>query len=161
MGGIYNGYHLVWDTSPTVAKEMRNSKLALKHPDFVTKATYIMVVDGADSVLTFGVIPTDTSPLDVVLKPHSDKFRLIVNMRYVNNHLIKRVIKFEGLSDIAKMAERGVSSSSHDLTSGYYHVVLHPDSRRFVGFTCKETILSINLLTRWVDHSPLYVCSLN
>jgi len=55
-------------------------------------------------------------------------------MRYVNEHLAKRVFKFEGLSDIANMVEKGDYCISYDLASGYYHVALHPDSRRFVGF---------------------------
>jgi hypothetical protein len=55
-------------------------------------------------------------------------------MRYVNDHLVKRVFKFEGLFDIADMASKGDYSISYDLTSGYYHVALHPDSWRFVGF---------------------------
>ena len=48
-------------------------------------------------------------------------------MRCVNCHLVKRVFKFEGLSDIADMANKGDYSLSYDLTSGYYHVALQPD----------------------------------
>ena len=73
------------------------------------------------------------SPIGVVPKPRSDKFRLVMNMRYVNNFLSKRVFKFEGLLDLADIAERGDQSVSYDLKSGYYHVGLHPASRRFVG----------------------------
>jgi hypothetical protein len=88
---------------------------------------------GAVSALPSDVISTVISPL-VVPKPHSGKFRLIFNMRYVNEHLVKRVFDFEGLSDIADMAKKGDYSVSYDMTSGYYHVSLHPNSRRFVGF---------------------------
>ena len=58
-------------------------------------------------------------------------------MKYVNMHLSKRVFKFEGLSDLPDMAEKGDWSDAYDLTFGYYHVSLHPDSRRFVGFHWK------------------------
>ena len=88
----------------------------------------------AASVLLAGVDPRIVSPLGVVSKPHSDKLRLIINMRYVNEHLAKRVFKIEGLSDIVDIAEIGDYSISHDLTSGYYHVSLHPNSMRFIGF---------------------------
>jgi hypothetical protein len=134
MGWIDKGYDLVWGTSPPIAKEMPNSKSALEHRDFVTKAIADMVEAGAASELPSGVIPTVVSPLGVVPKPHSDKLRLIVNMRYVNDHLVKRVFKFEGLTDIGDMTNKGDYSISYDLTSGYYHVALYPDSRRFVGF---------------------------
>jgi hypothetical protein len=115
---------------------MLNSKSSLEHHVFVTKAISEMVGAGAASDLPIGVITTAVSPLGVVPKPLSDKLRLIDDMRYVNNHLVKRVFKFEGLSDIADMADKG-DSMSYDFTSGYYHVVLHPDSRHFVGFKWK------------------------
>ncbi len=54
-------------------------------------------------------------------------------MRYVNKHLAKKVFKFEGLADLADMAETGEYSVSYDLKSAYYHVGLHPTTRRFVG----------------------------
>ena len=74
--------------SAPIAKEMPNSKLAFEHHEFVTKAIADMEEVGAASALPSGVIPTVVSPLGVVPKPHSDKLRLIVNMRYVNDHLV-------------------------------------------------------------------------
>jgi hypothetical protein len=97
---------------------MPKSKSAFEHRDFVTKAIADMVEAGAASALPTGVIPTVVSPLGVVPKPHSDILRLIVNMRYVNEHLVKRVFKIEGLLDIADMASKGNNSISYDLTSG-------------------------------------------
>ena len=57
----------------------------------VTKAVTEMLETGSVSVLPSGVIPTVVSPLGVVPKSNSDKLRLIVNMRYVNEHLAKVV----------------------------------------------------------------------
>ncbi len=127
-------YDLVWVTTPPFAREMPNFLSALENHKLVTKAISEMVEAGTASALPTGVIPTVVSPLCVVPKPHSEKLRLVINMRYVNNYLGKRVFKFEGLSGIVDMANKGDYSLSYDLTSGYYHVALHPDSRRFVGF---------------------------
>jgi hypothetical protein len=113
---------------------MPNSKSALENHEFVIKAILDTVEACAASALPTGVIPTVVSPLGVVSKPHSEKVRRIVNMRYVNIHLVKRVFKFEGLSDIADVENQGDYSLPYDLKSGYYHVALYPDSRRFVGF---------------------------
>jgi hypothetical protein len=154
MGWIDKGYDLVWVTSPPKAKEMPNSKSAFEHHEFVTKAVAEMVEAGAASALPTGVIPTVVSPLGVVPKPHSDNLRLIVNMRYVNEHLVKRVFKFEGLTDIADMANKGDYSLSYDLTSGYYHVALHPDSRRFVGFKWEGTYYQYNCLPFGLSTAP-------
>ena len=66
-----------------------------------------MVKAGAASALHIVVIPTLMSPwpLGIVPKLQSGKLRLIVNMPYVNKHLLKRVFKFEGLSGIADMVK--------------------------------------------------------
>ena len=55
----------------------------------------------------------------LVPKPQSDKLRLIVNMRYVNEHLVKRVFKFEGLSDIADMVEKDDDSVSYNRSTSH------------------------------------------
>ena len=154
MGRIDKGYDLVWVTTSPIAREMPSSKSPLENYEFVTKAISDMVEAGAAAALPFGVIPTVVSPLGVVPKPHSEKLRLIVNMRYVINHLVERIFKFEGLSDIADMANKGDYSLSYDLTSGYYHVALHPDSRRFVGFKWMGKYYQYNCLHFGLSTTP-------
>jgi len=107
MGWIDKGYDLVWVQTPPIAREMPNSKSALENNEFVTKAISDMVEASAASALPTCVIPTVVSPLGDVPKPHSEKLRLVVNMRYANIHLVKRVFNFEGLSDVADMANKG------------------------------------------------------
>ncbi len=103
-----------------------------------------MLEAGAASVLPPGVRPTIVSPLGVVTKSHSSKLRLVINMRYVNGHLAMRVFKFEDLSDLSYMSEKGDYSFSYTLTSGCYHVALYPLSRRFVGFQWKGVYYQYN-----------------
>jgi hypothetical protein len=103
-----------------------------------------MLEAGAVSVLPSGTLPIVVNPLGVVPKPRSDKLRLVVNMKYVNEHLAKIVFKFEGLSDLSDMAEKGDGSVAYDLTSGYYHVPLHPDTRKYVGFKWKGIYYQYN-----------------
>ena len=74
------------------------------------------------------------SPLGVVSKRGTSKFRLMVSMRCVSWHLGKKVFKFERPRDLAELAEKGDHTVSYDLMSGYYHVGLHPRSRTYVGF---------------------------
>ena len=107
MKWVNEGYDLVWVTTPPIAREMPNSKSTLENREFVTKAISDIIEAGATSALPTGVIPTVVNLFGVVPKPHSEKLRLIVNTRYVNNILVKRVFKFEGLSDIADMANKG------------------------------------------------------
>ncbi len=74
------------------------------------------------------------SPLGVVPKAKTGKFRLTANMRFVNRHLGDNAFKFEGLKDLADLAERGDYAVSYDLMSGYYHVGLFHEPRKYVGF---------------------------
>ena len=63
-----------------------------------------------------------------------DKLRHIFNMRYGKGHLVTRVLKFEGLSEISDMAEKDDYSVCYDLILINYHVSIHPDSQRFMRF---------------------------
>jgi hypothetical protein len=67
-------------------------------------------------------------------KEGENKFRLMVNMKYVNRHLGQKAFKFEELKDLADLFERGDHAVSYDLLSGCYHMGLHSRSRIFVGF---------------------------
>ena len=137
-----------------MARQLKNPKSSRVHSDFVTQAIAGMLEAGAASALPPGGIPTVVRPLGVVTKAHSTKLRLIINMIYVNDHLAKRVFKFEGLSDLADMSERGDYPISYDLTSGYYHEPLHPDSRRFVGFQWKGVFYPYNCLPFGLSTAP-------
>jgi hypothetical protein len=86
------------------------------------------------------------SPLGVVPKGNSGKFRLIINMRYVNEHFICKKFKFEGLSDLTDKEEKRDFAVSFDLTSGYYHVGLHPRTRTYTGFNWKGVYYIYNCL---------------
>ena len=58
------------------------------------------------------------SPLGVVPKARTRNFRLTANMHFVNRHLRDKAFKFEGLKDLADLAERGDYAVSYDPMSG-------------------------------------------
>ena len=45
--------------------------------------------------------------MGVVPKGTEGKFRLVINMRYVNEYLVKKKFKIEGLKDMSDLAEKG------------------------------------------------------
>ena len=102
-----------------------------------------MMATGAVTMLPEGEKPWVVSPLGVVPNKGTYKFRLTVNMRYVNRHLGEKKFKMEGMKDLADLAEKGDHAVSFDLTSGYYHVDLHPESRTFVGFKWGASVILI------------------
>ena len=92
--------------------------------------------------------------MGVTPKKGTDKFRLTVNMRYVNGHQGTKVFKFEGLKDLSDLAERGDYAVSYDLMSGYYHVVLDPRSRTYVGFKWGGRYIVYNCLPFGLSTTP-------
>jgi hypothetical protein len=113
-----------------------------------------MLAVGAVSIFSKGERPEVVSPLGVVPKGTSGKFRLVMNMRYVNEHLVKKKFKFEGLKDLADLAEKGDHAFSFDLTSGYYHVELHPRTRTYTGFEWKGSYYFYNCLPFGLATAP-------
>jgi hypothetical protein len=129
-----------------LSREFKNAPSALKHYEFVSGAVAEMLAENAVNRLPLGVKPMVVSSLGVVPKRGTGKFRLTVNLRYVNRHLGKKVFKFEGLKDLADLAEMGDLAVSYDLMSGYYHVGLSPRSSTFVGFCWKGQYYEYNCL---------------
>jgi hypothetical protein len=56
-----------------------------------------MLEAGAISKLPVGYKPSVVSPLGVVPKGKEGKFRLTINTRYVNDHMVMNKFKLEGL----------------------------------------------------------------
>ena len=62
-------------------KESPNAPSSFKHKEFVSGAMKEMVEAGALTRLLRCQRPTVVSPIGVVPKPHSDKLRIVINMR--------------------------------------------------------------------------------
>jgi len=117
-----------------------------------------MLAAGAISQLPPGHRPAVVSPLGVVPKPRSDKLRLIINMRYVNRHLVRKVFKFEGLRDLSDILEPEDWLLSYNLTSGYYHCPLRQSSKTYFGIFWDGTWYQYNCLPFGLSVAP-YVFS--
>ncbi len=98
---------MMWDVAAPLTKEMANAPSAAEHHDFVSGTVAEMLAGNAVTLLPPCERPCVVSPLEVVRKPRTYKFRLTVNMRYVNRHLGNKAFKFEGLKDLADLAEKG------------------------------------------------------
>ena len=126
----------------------------LEHHEFVSGAVAETMAKYAVTKLPLGEKPIIVSPLEVVPKRGTNKFRLTVNTRYVNRHLRKNVFKFEGLKDLADLAERVDHAVSFDVIPGYYNVGLRPRSRTFVEFCWKGQYYVYNCLTFGLSTAP-------
>jgi hypothetical protein len=118
MSWIENGYKMLWFEEAPASREVPNSSSALAHEGVVSPALAEMLEAGATSKLPVGYKPEVVSPLGVVPKGKEGKFRLIVNMSYVNDHLVTNKFKFEGLSDLADLRRKGTTRSPLILPPG-------------------------------------------
>ena len=85
----------------------RNNRSALDHPDVV-------------------------NPLRVSIQPNGKK-RLILDLRYINNFLIKHRVKYEDWKIALFYFQKGSFMITFDLKSGYHHEI-HSHHLRFLGF---------------------------
>jgi len=58
------------------------------------------------------------------------------------------------LKDLSDLAEKGDHAISFDLTSGYYHVELHPRTRTYNGFEWKDSYYFNNCLPFGLTTAP-------
>ena len=90
-------------------------------------------------LLRRGVIGVDPKaevicPLGVAPKKGPDLFRLIHNVRFVNEFCEPRPFTYEKLTDLQNVLKSGWWMGKLDLSAGYHHVPLHPSQHKFFGF---------------------------
>ncbi len=107
MEWIESIYRMLWTEHPPERREYDNALTAYEHCDFVSGVVKEMMASGAVTLLPEREKPWVVSPLGVVPKKGTDKFRLTVNMRYVNRHLGEKKFRMEGMKDLAEIAEGG------------------------------------------------------
>ena len=63
------------------------------------------------------------------------KRRLILDLRFVNQFILKQKVKFEDYKTALDLFQYGGYACSFDLKSGYHHVDIFPSHQRFLGFS--------------------------
>ena len=97
--------------------------------------------------------PTIVSPIRLVPKPNG-KWRLIVNMRHLNQHLRVRSFKMEGVRNFQYTVARDDEMFKVDMKSGYYHVELHEAARTFLGIEWEGTFYEFTVLPFGLKTAP-------
>jgi len=73
---------------------------------------------------------------------HNGKRRLVIDLRHVNEHCIKRSCRFESLTRLRKLARRHDFMISIDLTDAYHHLAIRPADRHYFTFAI-ETLSGV------------------
>jgi len=96
-----------------------------------------------------------------VSKQANGKLRLILDLRYVNDFLMKESFKLEDY----KIAEQYLSNEkfliSFDLKKGYHHIKINSKFRQFLGFSWKfsntEYFFFIQCTSFRTIHSAVFI----
>jgi hypothetical protein len=150
---IYAGYKLKFFVPPPMVG-FENHPGAFAHPTFIDEEIakrlqrrQLEVIEESNAHVI--------NPIDVVTKS-SGGLRLIVDCRLINGFLPDIAFKLEGLSVVPQIVRPGDWMFSTDLADAYYHIPIHPTSRKFLcirwrGKVYRYTVLPFGLsIAPWV-----------
>lgn len=110
---------------------LNNNTSASSNPEFVIQA--ITELMRADCVMECDKIPYCYNPLSVV---PGKKKRLVIDLSCSVNPFVEyHKFKYENLSTLAEMFEFSYRFFTFDIKSAYYHIDMHPKSRKYFGFS--------------------------
>lgn len=138
LSWLEHGYEIPWlnGVAPRPCV-MRNHASALRYGFFVDEALSELLSAGC--VRVWGDVgacepPHVVSPLGVVPKAESNKYRLVSDQRYCNRHLVATVFSYESVEDAEFVARCGDFGGKFDLRSGYHHIMIAEAYQTFLGF---------------------------
>ena len=131
---ISEGYKLPLLSSPPTFFS-KNQSSACQNADFVSSAITELLQNRCVQKIAYK--PHICSPLSVVSN-NAGKLRLVLNLRYLNQFLLKEKFKYEDLRVAMLMFQPGDYMFTFDLKSGYHHVDIHREHWKYLGFAWGE-----------------------
>ena len=100
--------------------------------------------------------PHVVNPLSVSTK--SEKKRLILDLRYVNQHIYKEKVKFEDWKVATEFLSPEGYMFKFDIKKGYHHIDIFSDHQTFLGFSWflegKERYFAFTVLPFGLSPAP-------
>ena len=128
---INEGYKLPLLSVPP-PRYQPNQKSALTDHEFVSAAIKELLMNHCAHKVSVR-LPI-CNPLSVVTNADRKK-RLVVNLRYLNQYLLKEKFKYEEMRITLLMFQSGDFMCSFDLKSGYHHIDIHSEHWQYLGFS--------------------------
>lgn len=151
---IQEGVPLPFESdNPCGPFKLQNHHLSVSHKHFIDEELSRLIQCGAISEVYSP--PQCISPLGCVSKK-SGKYRLIVDLRQLNSHLLAAPFQNEDIKAVASVIQPNDLMISVDLKDGFYHVPLHPKYRTYLGVEWKRKFYVWNVLCFGLSISPYY-----
>ena len=128
---VRDGYKIPFVTFPPPKGSPNNLSL-VTHSHFVSEAISGLLRTNCVEILDH---KSDiVNPLSVSIQP-SGKKRLILDLRHVNLYVFKRKFRCEDESVALQIFSKGFFLFKFNLKSGYHHVEIFPDHRKYLAFS--------------------------
>ena len=128
---VRDGYKIPFAALPP-PKLSSNNTSALKDTYFVSEAISDLLRTKCVEILDHQ--PDIVNPLSVSVQ-RSGKKRLILDLRHVNLYVFKRKFRCEDISVAIQIFSKGFYLFKFHLKSGYHHVEIFPEHRRYLAFS--------------------------
>ena len=151
---IQEGVYIPFNSTPE-ACYFKNPKMSPDEASFIdSKINELLDKSYISEVLEK---PHCVSPLKCVPKKNSnDKFRLIHNMRYVNQFIQVPNVRYEDLSMLPNVVRKNDCYASMDLKDGFHHIKIKNEFRKYFGFQWRNQFFVWNVLSFGCSISPYF-----
>ncbi|KAK3265932.1 hypothetical protein CYMTET_25408 [Cymbomonas tetramitiformis] len=93
-----------------------------------------------------------------VPKPGTNKWRLVVDFRWLNQWCVKNRVKMETLKKLRRLAKPGDWCFSFSLQDGFHALGIHPDFQRFIQFDLQGDLLQCSAVPFGWNDAPRVFC---
>ena len=138
LGIIQSGYIIPFYNFPPTAF-LSNNRSALLEKEFVSAE--IKALLDKHCVSKVSTPPTVINPLSVSHQ-REGKLRLILDLRHVNEYVMKQTLKLEDITQACQLFSVGDFLYTFDIKSAYHHIPIHDHCKQFLGFSwpCNDQI---------------------
>lgn len=150
---VENGIQIPFTVTPDVRK-FDNHILSKGQNIFIDEKVTELFCKGYISHVHYTL--TCVSPIGCVSKK-GGKLRLITDLRYVNTCCETPKFRYEDISTLPQVVQSD-KLVTLDLKDGFYHVPIHEDYRKYLGFCWKNKYYVWNVLLFGLQCSPYYFC---
>ena len=128
---IQSGYIIPFYNFPPTAF-LSNNRSALLEKEFVFAE--IKALLDKHCVSKVSTPPTVINPLSVSHQ-REGKLRLILDLRHVNEYVMKQTLKLEDITQARQLFSVGDFMYTFDIKSAYHHIPIHDHCKQFLGFS--------------------------
>ena len=147
------GHQLEFKSAPVQERPPFNINFSSKENDVIRNEIDTLLAKGAISVSQHEE-GEFISNIFVVEKKESGKFRVILNVKGLNEFVEKHHIKMDTLLSALALIEQGDWMTSIDFTDAYYSIPIDKEFRKFLKFEFEGVLYHYNVLPFGLSSAP-------